>query len=265
MLIECPHCHVRLRFKKTAYVSRSIVVRCPGCQSKFKVAINAPAFSALLAHEDSAICRQLQERLAFLGGMVTVCRDEEDIFRHLQQDLSSVLLLDVAFAGGFPFQLLEKIKAAGNDLHKIVLLSSVYNRTAYKKQPDSLYGADAYLELHHIGDRLLPLLGELFPGLFERLARISPACHAGSERALQQEDLVAQAGRLAKLLVADIVLYHRERLEQGLESDQLVDIFSEQLAEGRRLLFSRLPAAVDLPVDFVQQAFVAVCQSYSHS
>ncbi len=121
------------------------------------------------------------------------------------------------------------------------------------------------MELHHIGDRLLPLLGQLFPQLSERVAQISPMNHVAGERFLPVAELSRQAETLAKVLVADIVLYHRQRLEQGLESGQLVELFAEPLAEGRRLLESRLPAAGKLPVDFIQQAFAAVCQSYLRS
>ena len=265
MRVDCPNCQARLRYGKPAAGKRQVVIRCPACQGKFKFRIGTPVVRAILAHEDGEICHQLAERIAQIGGTSTVGRSEDAIVRHFQSEGPGVLFLDVAFNGIFPFELIEQLNAAGNAQQKIVLLPSVYNRAAYKKSPDSLYGADAYLELHHIGDRLLPLLGDLFPQLSGQVAQISSMDHVAGERSLPVAEVSRQAETLARLLVADIVFYHRQRLEQGLESGQLVELFAEPLAEGRRLLKSRLPAAGTLPVDFIQQAFAAVCQSYLRS
>jgi len=265
MIVACPGCKRRLRLKRAISRRKQLAIQCPGCQTKFKVRSESTGMKALIAHEDEKICQQIRERVALLGGEAAVCHDDEEILQHFLPDHPCALLLDVAFNGTFPFQLIDKIKTAGNQAYKVILLPSVYNRTAYKKNPDSLYGADAYLELHHIGDRLLPLLGELFPSLAKQVAKVSPVEIVGDERGLTQEDVAAQADKLAKLLVADIVLYHGDRLEQGLESGQLAQLFAEQLAEGRRLLLSRIPEAVGLDTDFVQQAFEAACLSYSNN
>lgn len=173
-----------------------------------------------------------------------------------------VLLLDVAFNGSFPFHLIEKIKSTGHKQHKIILLSSVYNCTAYKKRPETLYGADAYLELHHIGDRLLQVLGELYPAVASQTKLVPSIRASRGERPLGLTDISEQADSLAKLLVADIVLYHQDLMEQGVVSGQLNQLFAEQLAEGRRLLFARLPEAKKMSIDFIRQAFDSACRAY---
>jgi len=220
-------------------------------------------FKALVAHEDLQVQQQLQKRIGPLGGRLVCCDSAAAVHAALLPAEPCVLLLDVAFCGSFPFQLIEQISAAGEPLHKVILLPSVFNRTAYKKRPDSLYGADAYLELHHIGDRLVPLLAELFPALAQSLETAQPMLTRGAERKLPPADVFGQADKLAKLLVADILLYHQPQLEEGIETGQLQQLFAEQLTEGRRLLTQRLPAAADLPVDFIQQAFDAACEAYS--
>lgn len=264
MVVVCPGCNRRLRLKKAS--SRELLVaNCPHCQKKFKIRKKSFSLKVLVAHEDRAICQQITERITLLGGEAVACPSGEDVLQHFSTELSCVVLLDVAFNGVFPFQLIESIKTAGKQQHKVILLSSVYNRTAYKKRPESLYGADAYLELHHIGDRLVPLLGELYPAVAEAITNISPVEIAGGERCLAADDVATQADRLAKLLVADILLYHGDRLEQGMSAGHLEQMFAEQLAEGRRMLHKRLPATANLDTDFVQLAFEAVCQSYSHT
>ena len=36
----------------------------------------------------------------------------------------------------------------------VVLVASVYRPTGYKRRPTRLYGADDYIEIHHLGDAL---------------------------------------------------------------------------------------------------------------
>jgi len=262
MIVTCPHCQCRLRYKPSASIVSIAIINCPKCKNKFKVRTNTPVLSSLIAHEDELVCQQLVERLALLGGTVRVCRSSEEVIGAFSAG-PCVLLLDVAFEGCFPFQLVEKICASGQQ-HKIVLISSVYNRTAYKKRPESLYGADAYLELHHIGDRLLPLLAELYPSLATRVASVKPVRTAGTERSVVETELVEQADTLAKLLVADILLYHQDRMQQGLASGQVNRQFATELAEGRRMLALRLPQAQTLNIDFIEQAFDEACRTYSN-
>jgi len=264
MTAKCPKCQVRLRLPQKMPPA-GVQVCCPRCQAKFKVSEKKNVLLALIAHEDPQICQLLAERIEKLGGCVHVCSNEQVLQSYLQNEQRTILLLDVAFGGTFPFLLIDQITSKGNERHKVILLPSVYNHTAYKKRPDSLYGADAYLELHHIGYRLLPLLGDLFPELSTRLSAVEPVKIRGDERSLQQDVVAVQAGKLAKILVADIILYHQDRLEEGLASGQVEQLFSEQLDEGRRMLQARLPATADMSVDYIKQAFDAACQSYSGS
>ena len=45
----------------------------------------------------------------------------------------------------------------------IILIASVFQHTRYKRAPTSLYGADDYVEKHHIRDRLLEKITRLLP------------------------------------------------------------------------------------------------------
>ncbi len=56
----------------------------------------------------------------------------------------------------------------------MVLVASVYNRTGYKRRPTSLYGADDYVEQHHIPDALVGKLERLI-GAPPRLAPVAVA------------------------------------------------------------------------------------------
>ena len=154
------------------------------------------------------------------------------------------------------FELIEEAHNKSSEKPiKIILLPSVYNKTAYKRRPTSLYGADAYLELHHIGDRLLPLLRDLCPDLelkepsagFYRSAQ-------GEERSLDDDSGVQGANELARMLIADIALYHQEQIDQGIEEGDPALYLKEELAEGRRLLSERIASQIFQQQDFLLEA-----------
>ena len=57
------------------------------------------------------------------------------------------------------------------------------------------------------------------------------------------DDFVADsesARRLARTIVSDISVYHKEEVERGIVEDNLFDILSESVEEGRRHYESRV-------------------------
>ena len=218
----------------------------------------------LIAHEDQAICQQLEARLNQAQFLIRICRNPHEVVRWLKEANCCLLLLDVAFSGRFPFALIEQARLVREGFNqKVVLLASVYNKTAYKKRPTSLYGADGYLELHHIGDRLLPMVIELFPHLESLMTDAEELHIQGAERELGIAELAERTLSLARLLVADIVLYHQDRLQPGLPKCEAQLLFADFLQEGRQLLLQRLPESSALPMNYLQLAFDEFLETYA--
>ncbi len=145
-------------------------------------------------------------------------------------------VIDVALPGVMSFQIVDRVRASPHLAQTaVVLVASVFNRTAYKRRPSSLYGADDYVEQHHVHDllprKLRKLLGmpELAP------AEIQPdGVVSGQDTRL---DLYGRERMrsLALSIVADIALYRQEEMARAATGDvpaQLLDV----LDEGRRLL-----------------------------
>lgn len=265
MLLQCPACGARLRYHQPDCNSRLVTLNCPRCTEKLKLRIaGSSPLKVLIAHEDLTICRQLLAQLQRLPVSTRICGEPQEVIRHLIKGARCLLLIDVAFTGGFPFELIARAKRAVDAVeHKVILLASVYNKTAYKKRPMSLYGADSYLELHHIGDRLLPVVAELFPHLGETLPESVTTEETSGERLLAPAELRKRALTLSRVLIADIALYHQDRLLPGLQVQEARRLFEDCLKEGRRLLLQRLPDAATLPQDYLQQAFDEFYESYS--
>ncbi len=240
MIIVCSRCRVKLRIDAARYAGKNLSLVCRRCGSKFSYSV-PPSAKILLAHGEPEVCRTILEVCRQDVGEILTCSDAEMTRKLLARHSFSALLLDVALPGVFPFQLIEEVRSAGDPL-KIVLLPSVYNRTAYKRKPSSLYGADAYLELHHLSDQLIPLLHDLLPHLALKSSPRCPMNGQGEERPLAvNAELAQQAEELARLLIADIALYHQEQIDLGIASQDLETRLSEQLTEGRRLLAGRIP------------------------
>ena len=54
------------------------------------------------------------------------------------------------------------------------------------------------------------------------------------------------AARLARTIVADIALYNKEKIEDGIKNDNIFDLLSEELREGEALYKERVsPNLVD--------------------
>jgi len=48
------------------------------------------------------------------------------------------------------------------------------------------------------------------------------------------------AFRLARAIVSDIALYNQEKVKDGIQNDNIFDVLSEELQEGREHFFSRV-------------------------
>jgi hypothetical protein len=63
-----------------------------------------------------------------------------------------------------------------------------------------------------------------------------------------------QAKRLARAVLSDVAMYNREKVENGIKNDNIFDLLSEELEEGRQHFLSRVSA--DLNPDFIFQIAV---------
>ena len=53
-----------------------------------------------------------------------------------------------------------------------------------------------------------------------------------------------QARRLARAILSDVAIYNREKVEAGIKNDNLFDILTDELEEGRQHYNSRVAAGL---------------------
>ncbi|MDD2850995.1 MAG: hypothetical protein PHY09_03735 [Desulfuromonadaceae bacterium] len=54
-----------------------------------------------------------------------------------------------------------------------------------------------------------------------------------------------QARRLARAILSDVAMYNKDKVESGIKNDNIFDLLSEELEEGRQHFLSRVSTGID--------------------
>jgi hypothetical protein len=68
----------------------------------------------------------------------------------------------------------------------------------------------------------------------------------------------AEAKRLARTILSDILLYNQAKVKEGIEKDSLFDVLSEELTEGRKYYESMVDASLRQSTNFFNEAVIDV-------
>jgi len=187
MIVSC-ECGAKLKINDAKISGKGVKVRCPRCGNVIPVKKPSPTLSVstgntaaptttaaalsealvLVAHDSDVVRNMVADVLIGAGFRVDIAADGVEALKKATENNPQGLVLDVGLPGIYGFELCERLKGnPATQSIKIVLLSSVYDMRRYKRTPTNLYGADDYIEKHHIPDFLLTKLRKLiFPEEF---------------------------------------------------------------------------------------------------
>jgi len=289
MFISCPLCRTRFKFDENKVNSSGVKLKCSRCSAIFRLAVDresrAGRLSVLIAHESTEFCAAVQKVLADEPFDIISCHDGKEALDLVMKLLPDVVLLNVALPTLYGFQICEALRAEPRtESIKIILLAAIYDKTKYKRSPQSLYGADDYIEQHHIPDALAAMIYRLAadaapaPADNGETSAVEEEIGTAPERltpaeALLQDDarkvLMAQqpagilpeveslhraARQLARSIVSDISLYREAELEEGVRTGNIELCLGVEIRDGRAIYESRLPEAASFPTDFYAEA-----------
>jgi CheY-like chemotaxis protein len=212
-----------------------------------------------------------------------MCHDGESALELLDREPPQVVIVDVALPGLFAFEVVDTIRnRPGLASVKIMLLSSVYNKMAYKRRPTTLYGADDYIEKHHIPIDLIMKIHKLMVNGQPALHRTAPLpagtpgpreideVQARLQRAEESEGIIVlsthaeaeKARRLARIIASDIALYDEARVTEGIRSGTFFELFAAEIAEGRQHFLARIPESLPQRSVILDDAFKELIEHF---
>jgi CheY-like chemotaxis protein len=224
------------------------------------------------------------------GCETLLVHDGVEAILNVQRALPRVVVLDAALPKMFGFQVCELIKRNESlrGTH-VVLVGAIHDQQRYRRPPGELYGADVYVERHELPAALAPLL-ERF-GIVPRgsaagapsrtpeplrpapapvpprraapPAQAAPPSRAPAPRPSGDplDEARAQAERLARIIVSDIVLYNTAKFEAGVRSGDVIAVLGAELDEGRSLFAARIDPRVGTADEFLQRELLRVART----
>ncbi|MDH3455033.1 MAG: response regulator [Desulfuromonadales bacterium] len=248
----------------------------------------------MIAHSDRELCGTIRAIVEDAGFEGVLGHSGAEVLAAMDALRPQVAVVDVALQGLYAFEVVDTVRRRpGLGNVKIILLSSVYNKAAYKRHPNSLYGADDYIEKHHIPDDLVLKINRLLVGATEAGApaekgeveesgqQLSPAegasqsldfIHSVNEKIQTAEnhevssDKVPErerAERLARIIVADISLYYQNRIDEGILQGTWSELLAAEIKEARRLFSERFPSPEIQNSKILEAAFLDLLQKRS--
>jgi len=301
MIVKCPACAARFRLDREKLAGKRVSLRCARCRSLFKVELPHSSLSqgekkvhVMIAHSDFKLCDTIKKIVEDAGFEGVLGHNGAEVLTAMDVVRPQIAVVDVALQGLYAFELVDTIRRRpGLDSVKIILLSSVYNKAAYKRQPNSLYGADDYIEKHHIPDDLVLKINRLLVGAAEAAgsAEDGEKEEAGkqlslAERRSQSLDFIhsvnekiqnaevhevstnsvperQRAERFARIIVADISLYYQDRIDEGILEGNWSELLAIEIKEARRLFSERFPAPEIRKDKILEAAFLDLLQKRS--
>jgi len=110
---------------------------------------------------------------------------------------------------------------------------------------DSLTAAGQAPSASDVEQSTNPALGKSVP---------PPAAKPEAEKKAEPREH-QEARRLARIIVSDIVLYNKKKVEDGIRSNTFYELLKEEIEEGRKHYESRIPPEVRKVRDFYKEAF----------
>ena len=263
MIAACPGCGARYRVDSSRVGPRGARVRCGRCEEIFRVeAADHRARHFLVADADDERAKQTAASLSESGVRVSVVHDGVEALLNILRAAPSVAILDETLPRISGRALCDVLKRDPvlSQIHVVlgVTEEGVVATATGDAEPDSIVSWD------DLEGWLAKRLKETAPKS-EREgddSRTDPSSVGGStdeSDGLEKER--ANAERLARIVVSDIVLYDPERFDQAARVGRLMEALAAELREGRALLERRIDSRVLGERDFLADELARVIQT----
>ncbi len=295
MIAACPKCGARYRVDASRLGPKGSGIRCSECGAAFRVRPPAPKASppenanAIIACCSVDAGRELANTLIAWGLRPLLVHDGVDAILSVQRALPALVVLDTDLPKMTGLQVCELIKRnASLQQIRVVLVDAAQNPSDPSAAP---YGPDARVERAQLPAALRSLVDDLGlgapsapvaakppqPGAAPPPAPVAakpprpvaapppapaPAVTVPPTAAESDADPgTAEAERLARVIVADIVLYNETKFDAAVASGNPAEALAVEISEGRAHFEQRIDAAVRAKKDFLAEEIQRVARN----
>lgn len=276
MVVICPKCKTKLKVDEKKLKAEGSRFKCPRCSTVLLVKKPAPVYKksfdnnkVLVAHSNPNIVNEICNLLISHGVKVVSSTDGIDAMVKIIKELPFLVLIEVGLPKIYGFEVCKRLKSRPETRGtKFILISSIYDKDKYKREPSSLYEADDYIEEHQLGDSLIGKVQRLMSGAPVKEKKEqpitqpdTPAQAPAPETGMKEktvpeiktekatgtapfQEQIERAKRLARTIISDIFLYNASKAEQALKNDTFFSDFAAEIKEGMKLYESRIPQEV---------------------
>lgn len=291
MIVGCPKCKTKLKVADEKLTPEGIRFKCPKCSAvllvkKPSVQIKPLANKVIVAHENQTIVDRISKTLTEKGFMVIAAHDGIETMIKAVKELPFLAILDVALPKIYGFEVCKRLKERAETKEiKVILISSIYDKTRYRREPTSFHGADDYIEEHEIENLLMDKIDVLRgvkpkeeiaekpkepvvekpqpkvempapPKVEATLKAAAPQATPPPKPEIKTEadGAVEKARRLARTIISDIYLYSSSKMEDSIKNNSVYSEFAAEIKEGLKLYDGRISQEIRNKGDFFREA-----------
>ncbi len=280
MVVVCPKCKIRLKVDEGKLKVEGSRFKCPKCSTfllvKKPVAVTKKAMDnnkVLIAHSNPAVINEITSLLTKNGYQTITATDGIDAMVKAIKELPFLTIIEVSLPKIYGFEVCKRLKLRAETKEmKFMLVTSVYDKKRYKREPASLYDADEYIEDHQISELLVDKINKIRgikpeekekrlekppeKPVMEKIeqkaeAQIKPEAITGKPLF---DEKIERAKRLARTIISDIYLYNRAKADESIRNNNFYFVFTAEIKEGLKLYENRISQEVRAQGDFFREA-----------
>ena len=290
VVVVCPKCKTRLKVDEAKLSPQGSRFKCLKCSAV--LVIKKPAAQPkksldsgkiLLAHSSASVADTIGTLLRAEGYSVITSVDGIDAMVKALKELPAFAVIEVALPKIYGFDVCKKLKSRPETKDmKLILVPSIYDKTKYRREPVSLYGADDYIEEHDLSEQLISSINRIksgAPAAPEKQVAAAPQeisqtpeqPTASKEPVLpvkeqivtpppamevKTDEMTEKARRLSRTIINDIYLYNSAKVDESIRRGDFYTVFGGEIKEGAKLYESRIPQETRSKADFYREAIV---------
>lgn len=281
MVVICPKCKIRLKVDDAKLSSTGSRFKCPKCSTV--LVLRKPSAQprsqktldstmVLVAHSNPEVLESARAILQDQGYKVISSTDGIGVMVKALNELPFLVVLEVSLPKIYGFEICKKLKARPETKDiKFILVPSIFDKSRYRREPSSLYGADDYIESQDIPAMLIEKINKLVTMPEEGIEK-TPAgqtrpvpvptpeattvVEGGTEFRQQPapvetkpsdgktDEAIEKAKRLSRTIMSDIYLYNSAKVMESIRNGNFYGVFAAELKEGQKLYESRIPQEI---------------------